>query len=60
MGQTDHAKVDNDTTWDTFPAAQTGWVRMLYVAGADHQDFSDIAFGENSTERTQPLIRSAW
>jgi hypothetical protein len=33
-----------DPTWDTFPMAQTGWWRTLFVAGADHLDFSDVAF----------------
>jgi dienelactone hydrolase len=30
-----------DPTWDTFQTTQTGWWRILIVAGADHLDFTD-------------------
>ncbi|KAE9369688.1 alpha/beta-hydrolase [Stipitochalara longipes BDJ] len=30
-----------DPTWDTFQTTQTGWWRILLVAGADHLDFTD-------------------
>jgi pimeloyl-ACP methyl ester carboxylesterase len=30
-----------DTTWDIFQTTQTGWWRILLVAGADHLDFTD-------------------
>jgi pimeloyl-ACP methyl ester carboxylesterase len=43
MGTTNHTG-SYDPTWDTFPVAQTGWWRILWVAGADHLDFSDVAF----------------
>ncbi len=54
LGQTNHAL--NDPTWATFSAAQTDWWRILYVAGADHVDFTDVAFWrafEGSAEKRQ-------
>lgn len=43
MGTTNHTG-SYDPTWDTFPVAQTGWWHILWVAGADHLDFSDVTF----------------
>jgi pimeloyl-ACP methyl ester carboxylesterase len=33
-----------DPTWETFETTQTGWWRILLVAGADHLDFTDAPF----------------
>ncbi|TVY80342.1 putative 1-alkyl-2-acetylglycerophosphocholine esterase [Lachnellula suecica] len=43
MGTTNHSG-SYDHTWDTFPVDQTGWWRILWVAGAGHSDFSDVTF----------------
>ncbi|KUJ10020.1 alpha/beta-hydrolase, partial [Mollisia scopiformis] len=43
MGTVNHTG-SYDPTWDTFPVAQTGWWRTLWVARADHLDFSDVTF----------------
>lgn len=35
---------DGDPSWATFPAWQTGWWRLLSVAGTLHSDWSDVTF----------------
>jgi len=51
IGTTNHTG-PYDPAWDTFTVAQRGWWRTLWVAGADHLDFSDVAFWrEFSVER---------
>lgn len=41
MGETVQREGNVDATWKTFQTAQTGWWRILLVAGADHLDFTD-------------------
>ena len=57
LGQPNHILID--PTWATFSAAQTDSWHILYVAGADHNDFSDIAFWrsiEGSAEQGSSTI----
>ncbi len=47
---------ENEATWGTFPAAQTGWMREVLVLGAAHLDFSDATFWKGLGKSDQPEV----
>jgi hypothetical protein len=47
---------EDDSSWLSFPAAQTGWWRNLGVNGSAHMDFMDLTFWKEVTPIPETLV----